>query len=1115
MSKQIHDEQLKLDIIINGNDAQKKLGDLEKQQKSLGEKTKDLATSKKELDLAIRSNNDSLTQTNKILKSNTNTLKSNIESQKMLGLKIDNLEDKQKELLEVKKKLEKAGETESKQYALVSKRILKNTQELSKNKSEKESLIEAQGWLNKSIDTYNKKSEDLQDVLSKNKKSVNVLKEELKDLKDVNSQNKEAQKKYREELGLTGLTKKQLAKESKRLKSVMDSFTPKSEQWNKYASDLSKVEKQLGEVKDEYNEVKDSLNDGEDFGKAQESFANIMTGLKTGDLGALKTGFIGLSGGIKTATKSAIAFIFTPLGATLATLAGVIGAGKMWFDYNVGLSKTLKLTEQLTGLQGQDLSDYRAQIQGIASTFDKEYNEVLKAANSLSKKMEITQQEALSKIEQGLVRGADANGDFLDKVKEYPVHFKNAGHSAQDFIDIAVQEVKGATYNDKLLDTIKEIDLSLRDMDKAQRDVLEANFGKKFAKDLIKGVESGKTTTKQAFDSIIAKSKEMGLNVLQQQKLVADLMKSAGEDAGGYKVVIEQLNLAFDKQNKKLSESEKATLRLSKANKEQEQAMADLFDASKSGFPAMLTNLKAIGSEIFTNTLRGFKQMITSQEKLNEASGLKGQSVAVKQVSENMKLYGTTAIEEVDSMLKSAKKNIDRIKRDLDNVGFFSGITGEKGEREKSLSKAKGFYNELLKIKTGKSAKFKEANKPEEEEYIAPIKPVVDPKKKDASDEMTPEDKKIMESKKKLAEFVDEWHEDQHLQEELRKLEKSEREEEEEVIRKDNEFEEKILEAEGDLALQSELEEIRESEIALIRQKWADKKIEDKKKEDKKFAAADKKAKEGLIKAEQGLEAAKAKAMQTGVQLLGNIFGKKSAIYKLMFGLEKAMAISEIITATGKSIALAKAQDAAVPAVLPPGIPNPMKAISLATMGASVAAAKINAGVQIATIVGTAVQGFEDGLYPVTRDDGKTFQAKLGTTKTGLVTEPTLMDGKYLAGERSTARNPEMIIDDITFSKLDPNVIQYITNVHKGIVPGHEKGIYKAPKNSTESFDYSDDDEVDLKSSISTGNVEKLLKEVVSGIENIKLVFGYEEVEKIFGMQAENESSKENGILSK
>src|SRR5690606_9808113 len=130
--------------------------------------------------------------------------------------------------------------------------------------------------------------------------------------------------------------------------------------------------------------------------------------------------------------------------------------------------------------------------------------------------------------------------------------------------------------------------------------------------------------------------------------------------------IILQLNEAFDEQNKKLNENEIATERLREANEDYEQALADLFDASSSGFPAMLSNIKAISTEIFTNVLRGIKSMFTSLEQLEQQAALKGASDAVKDVSKNMKEFGTTAADETKYMIDSSLKNVERLKKQID-----------------------------------------------------------------------------------------------------------------------------------------------------------------------------------------------------------------------------------------------------------------------------------------------------------------------------------------------------------------------------------------------------------------------------------------------------------------
>lgn len=479
--------------------------------------------------------------------------------------------------------------------------------------------------------------------------------------------------------------------------------------------DIKKYKKELDLLRDKYADVKEEIYDTNSaLEDATSHFQNLKTGLLSGNIKQAALGFKGLASSIKSSAKAALAFVATPLGGMLTAIAAVIAGGKMWFDYNVELSKTLNLTEQLTKLTGDQLTSLRANISGVAKTFDQEYNEVLKTTNSLAKQMKITHEEALVLIEQGFVRGANANGDFLDKLKEYPVQFKNAGFSAQDFIDITTQEALGGVFSDKLIDAIKEADLALKEMNKTQVEALQNAFGEKFTKNLTTGLKTGEITTKKALQNIISKSQELGLNLQQQQQLIADIFKGAGEDAGGFSEIILQLNASFDSQNKILSDTEQATLRLSEANKEYENALSDLFDASKSGFPAMLKNIKAVSKEIFTNALRGINKMFTSIDKLKEQSAFKGQEEAVKRITENAKAFNTTFQEEAKIQIEASLKNIERIKNKIDNLGVLDSVFGSKNMYKQELSKAEAYYNELVLIAQNKSTKLNEFNKNQE-----------------------------------------------------------------------------------------------------------------------------------------------------------------------------------------------------------------------------------------------------------------------------------------------------------------------------------------------------------------------------------------------------------------
>uniref|UniRef100_UPI0022FFF9AF hypothetical protein n=1 Tax=Tenacibaculum soleae TaxID=447689 RepID=UPI0022FFF9AF len=183
------------------------------------------------------------------------------------------------------------------------------------------------------------------------------------------------------------------------------------------------------------------------------------------------------------------------------------------------------------------------------------------------------------------------------------------------------------------------------------------------------------------------------------------------------------------------------------------------------------------------------------------------------------------------------------------------------------------------------------------------------------------------------------------------------------------------------------------------------------------------------------------------VSTLSGIFSKKTAIYKLLFSLEKAMAINDVLIDTKKANAqitsnLAIANMKAVAAApLVGGLP--FTATNTIIAGKETATNNINAGIQIAGIAASAIQGFEEGLYPVQRSqDGKMFNAVYGgNTGTGVVSKPTVFKsskGNYLAGEK----DPELIVDGAAFKRINPDVKNsFMREIAR--VKGFEAGFYQ------------------------------------------------------------------------
>lgn len=103
--------------------------------------------------------------------------------------------------------------------------------------------------------------------------------------------------------------------------------------------------------------------------------------------------------------------------------------------------------------------------------------------------------------------------------------------------------------------------------------------------------------------------------------------------------------------------------------------------------------------------------------------------------------------------------------------------------------------------------------------------------------------------------------------------------------------------------------------------------------------------------------------------------------------------------------------------------------------------------VQLAMIAkNKPVKGYEEGLYPdglfdvVREQDGKSFRARYGgETRSGVVSTPTV----FMAGERG----PEMIIDDLAFRRLSPELksdlfreIAQVKGYQSGLYPDYESG---------------------------------------------------------------------------
>lgn len=317
-----------------------------------------------------------------------------------------------------------------------------------------------------------------------------------------------------------------------------------------------------------------------------------------------KAVFTAMGDGVKALGKTLLGLLSNPVFLAIAGVAGAGVAFKWWYDYNAGLVEATKLTADFTGKSGDDLKAYRNEVQALADAFNEDFKKTLIATNAVAKQFGISANEALSLVRDGFVAGGNANGEFLDSLKEYPAYFKEAGISADQFVAIVAQTNKAGIFSDKGVDAIKEGNLRLREMTTATAAALEG-IGIS-SEQVQKDLQSGAKTTFQVMQDVSAKLAELPESSSQVGTALADIFGGPGEDAGlQYIKTLKDIetNLSAVKQEAGiLGELQEQQLR---SQVELENALSGLFDLTGGNFEMLTTKAKTFVNDALVGLIKG------------------------------------------------------------------------------------------------------------------------------------------------------------------------------------------------------------------------------------------------------------------------------------------------------------------------------------------------------------------------------------------------------------------------------------------------------------------------------------------------------------------------------
>ena len=342
--------------------------------------------------------------------------------------------------------------------------------------------------------------------------------------------------------------------------------------------------------------IKNALGLNQGFASSILGMADGMDGVN-GIIPGLKSNIAGLGGAFKALSAN-------PVFLTIFGIAKVGEAVKFWFDFNKGLSEATRLTEQFTGLSGDELISYRDNVQAVADVYGKEFTEVLQSANALSKQFGITNDEAINIIKDGFVSGADVSGNFLDTIKEYPAFFREAGLSASEFVAISTEAVKQGVFSDKGVDAIKEATIRLREMTTSTSEAL-AGIGLS-GEEIQQAMAEGSMTAFDAIQKVSEKLNELPETSSAVGTAVADIFGGAGEDAGlQYLKTLKDISTYLEDVKNKAGEY--ATLQDDYLNSQVElqRATNALFGAFSTSFDDVMTKAKTFLNNVLSGLING------------------------------------------------------------------------------------------------------------------------------------------------------------------------------------------------------------------------------------------------------------------------------------------------------------------------------------------------------------------------------------------------------------------------------------------------------------------------------------------------------------------------------
>lgn len=355
---------------------------------------------------------------------------------------------------------------------------------------------------------------------------------------------------------------------------------------------MSSLTDQMKEAKEQMKSISSSSAGGAPSGGISlaggiDSIKKAIQGLSTGDISDIEDSLQNISElDFSSATGSLTKFV----NPWTALAAAVVGCGIAYTKYNTALDESLTRTEQFTGYTGDQLNSLRNGIQSVASTWGKDYNEVLAAVDGMMSKFGIDGETALTYIRDGFVAGADEAGNMMDMIDKFSGSFQDAGVKADELVAIIAQTRNGI-FSEQGMELISKAGMRIRAMSDGTKQALQS-IGIDADK-MTAGLKDGTITTMDAIKQLTAKLKEFAPN----SKEVGEVLQAVFEEQGaaaGYELVtaLSEVSTNLEQVKTQTGEQGVAMQELQEAQRELENSLMTIFGTSELGWDTMITTVK-------------------------------------------------------------------------------------------------------------------------------------------------------------------------------------------------------------------------------------------------------------------------------------------------------------------------------------------------------------------------------------------------------------------------------------------------------------------------------------------------------------------------------------------